>query len=360
MAIHIVTDARALARSTFGISPAAEVIGVVQSRGRHPLRHVNRWYATALRQVPAHHLDVLHALVPGAAEHPNVPDFLCPAPRGTAETTGEVAARIATTAPDVVDYHLDVAVRGRPIHPQVAALWPSTEAYDAWRRGPSPSLTDLLADGPEAVAERAAAALESFFEQVLAPEWSLVRTVLEADIAHRGEVVVRHGVEALLSGLGRGFTWTGTGVDLDRPYEGWVDWADDGMLLVPSTVHTGPVRFAAEEPDRPLVFYAARGVAALWGPQPAPEDHASLRDLLGETRARVIELLAEPRSTTQLSLLGEWSAATVSYHLAVLRRTGLVTGTRQGRSVLYRRTDLGAALLAPGTNLQPPPRRARP
>jgi DNA-binding transcriptional ArsR family regulator len=40
------------------------------------------------------------------------------------------------------------------------------------------------------------------------------------------------------------------------------------------------------------------------------------------------------------------AAATVSYHLGVLRRARLVTSRRSGRGVLYRRTALGDAFLA--------------
>lgn len=356
MPIRIRTDAATLARSRFGISPATELVGVVQSRGRHPMPHVRRWYAEARDRLPARHLSVLQALIPDVREHPHVPDFLSPAPHGTTESITEVAERIATTPAEVVDYHLDIGLRGRVTHPAVAAQWPDPTAYQRWRRVPSDDLRRLLDQGARAVAEQAAAAMEDLFRRVLVDQWSVARAVLESDIAHRGEVAVRQGVAALLAGLGEGFRWTGTEAVLDRPYEGVVDWADDGMLLVPSVVHTGPLRFAAEEPDPPVVIYAARGVASLWGDQPGgchPGRPGAARlagegpaaDLLGRTRAQVLALLDDPLSTSQLSLLGGWSQATVSHHLGVLRRAGLVTGTRQGRVVTYRRTALGTGLL---------------
>lgn len=345
MPIRISTDAATLARSRFGISPAMEVVGVVQSRGRHPMPHVRRWYSWAQDRLPSHQWQVLQALIPDAREHSQVPDFLSPPPRGSTETMAEVAERIATTPAEIVDYHLDIGVRGRTVHPAVAAQWPHPTAYHRWRREPDEPLLHLLSQGARAVAEQAAAAMQDLFDRVLADQWSAVRAVLEADIAHRGEVAVHHGVAALLGGLGEGFRWTGTEAVLERPYDGVVDWADEGMLLVPSVVHTGPLRFAAEKPDPPLVIYAARGVARLWGEPLSATGGGRAEELLGRTRARVLALLDNPLSTSQLSRLGGWSQATVSHHLGVLRRAGLVTGTRQGRMVRYRRTQLGTGLL---------------
>lgn len=347
VAIRIRMDARALARSTFGTSPAVEVVGVVRSRGRHPMPHVRDWYAAALARVPERHLEVLHALVPAAGEHPHVPDFLCPPPAGVAEPVGAVVERIAATPPEVVDYQLDISVDGRPVRPEVAAQWGSEAAYRGWRRTPPPALLQLVGDGPRVIAQRAAEAVAAVFERVLAGPWPEVMAVLEADIAHRGTVVVQEGAEALLTGLGEGFTWTGEEVVLDRPYDGTVDWAGDGMLLVPSTVHTGPVRFAAEQPEPPMVIYAARGVARLWE-EADPAPGRALEQLVGATRARVLSLLEEPRTTTELSRRGGWSEATTSYHLGVLLRARLVSRSRRGRSVLYRRTPLGDALAGGG------------
>jgi DNA-binding transcriptional ArsR family regulator len=56
--------------------------------------------------------------------------------------------------------------------------------------------------------------------------------------------------------------------------------------------------------------------------------------------------LAAPRSTTELSERLALSPATASHHLATLRDAGLVTSSRDGRSVLYARTSLGDALVS--------------
>ncbi|MDJ0383488.1 helix-turn-helix domain-containing protein [Streptomyces sp. G-G2] len=67
--------------------------------------------------------------------------------------------------------------------------------------------------------------------------------------------------------------------------------------------------------------------------------------MLGRTRARVIGLLAQPASTTELAQRLGAGPGTVSQHLGVLHRAGLVTRARHGHLVLYLRSPLGDQLL---------------
>jgi DNA-binding transcriptional ArsR family regulator len=93
------------------------------------------------------------------------------------------------------------------------------------------------------------------------------------------------------------------------------------------------------------LIYPARGTAALFEPDHVPSPSA-LADLVGRSRARLLSMLAEPASTTQLAATLRLAPGAVGDHLAVLRRAGLVNRARAGRSVLYRRTPLGDALTA--------------
>ncbi|MCX4582918.1 winged helix-turn-helix domain-containing protein [Streptomyces sp. NBC_01481] len=68
---------------------------------------------------------------------------------------------------------------------------------------------------------------------------------------------------------------------------------------------------------------------------------AELARLVGPTRADLLTALARPASTSELAARHFLSPATVSYHLGVLRRSGLVSPIRDGRYVLYRRTEQG-------------------
>ncbi|MFD0573580.1 ArsR/SmtB family transcription factor [Kitasatospora gansuensis] len=76
-------------------------------------------------------------------------------------------------------------------------------------------------------------------------------------------------------------------------------------------------------------------------PPPAPE---ALELLLGAPKARLLALLDEPTSTTELAARLGVTPGAVSQHLTVLHATRLVTRTRSGRLVLYARSPLGDQL----------------
>lgn len=80
--------------------------------------------------------------------------------------------------------------------------------------------------------------------------------------------------------------------------------------------------------------------------QSAEVHGAQLRELLGATRLSLLRHLGTPHTTAALAQVDHHAAATISHHLGVLRRAGLVTGRRSGRSVLDRRTALGEVLFA--------------
>jgi len=69
--------------------------------------------------------------------------------------------------------------------------------------------------------------------------------------------------------------------------------------------------------------------------------------LLGRSRALLLDTLAQPASTSQLARAFGMATGAVGDHLAVLHRARLVERVRSGRSVLYRRSALGDALVGP-------------
>jgi DNA-binding transcriptional ArsR family regulator len=339
--VRVPMSARALGMSRFATSPTWEVVGVLRQRDRHPAPHARAWYRRARQTLSPGHLELLEALVPD--DHPYTPDFLTPIPR-PGETMDQIAARIALMPAEEAEYLLDVGFRGRRIWPHVAAWHRDVDVYERWRRPMPPLLGELAKLGGSAVASAAAEAMMAFLE-VLAPDWPRVQSVLEADITHRADSMASGGAAALLGQLSDSMHWNGTEILLDRPYSGVIDWAHDGVLLVPVSTHIGPVVFTAETPHTPVLTYAARGISALWE-LPSRREPSALADLIGITRAAMLTSLDVPRSTMQLSRETGWSMATVSYHLGILLRADLVQRARRGRAVLYRPTGFGTSLVA--------------
>lgn len=345
MSIRILMDVQTLALSRFAVSPTVEVLGTVMGHRRHPRPHAHRWYLRAVEGLPSETIALLHALIP--TDHPYSPDFLNPPPEEDHEGIEAMTERIAATAPDQVDYHLDVALRDRPVRDEVVAQFPSEQAYLAWRRPTPPALRALIDQGPEQVAVQSAAAIRAFFEVAIAPDWAATVAVLDADITFRGRQMATRGASGLLEDLGHSLSWCDEGLVLQRPYDGVVDWATAGVRFIPTSAQIQPdVQFSAEYPDDPLIFYTARGIAGLRPNDSRPPP--ALINLLGETRATLFVLLSEPTTTQDLSRASGWANATVSYHLQALEASGLVSRTRAGRQVHYQRGTLGQELLVQG------------
>lgn len=343
VALRIQLTVDSLGRSRFAVSPVHEVLGTLRLRERHPAPHARTWFLRAKDRMPARLRGVLEALVP--VDHPYCPDFLSPAPT-PGESVEDLVERIAGTPAEVVEHHLDVGLRGRMARDEVVAMFPSADDYERWRRPVPAALEDLLTHGPRAVAAVAAEAIGAFFDVAVREDWRDVRSVLDADIRRRSDLSAARGAVAMLESLGPGLSWHESGISLARDYEGIVDWAHDGLLLVPTSAHVGPVQIAAERPLTPMVFYRADAIARLWGRR-ASDPARAVADLIGDTRAALLVALTDPRSTSELSRELHWTEPTVSYHLRILLAGRLVDRDRRGRRVLYQRTALGSSLLCP-------------
>ena len=79
--------------------------------------------------------------------------------------------------------------------------------------------------------------------------------------------------------------------------------------------------------------------------RPGRETPAALPDLIGRSRALILESLDVPRSTTTIARSLGLSLSTVSEHLSVLAGAGLLESRRDGQRVLYWRTMVGDLLV---------------
>ena len=173
-------------------------------------------------------------------------------------------------------------------------------------------------------------------------------------MVYRAGQLTSRGWAAALGDLHPELSWEQGQIVLSR-MQGYPDTAlgGRGLLFVPSVFIWPRLALGLDPPWPPALIYPARGVAALWerpgsasARDAASAPGTALDRLLGPSRAAVLIALEEPASTTQLvAMLGQ-SLGGIGDHLAVLREAGLISRARSGRSVLYRRTPVGDAVVA--------------
>ena len=307
--IELVLTATGAQRVRFAISPLEEVLGAVRTllgvRG-HP---ANLPWASG---VPAPDVPELAAVL--SARH-YITEFLSPPPDGP-ETTAAAQLR---------------AVRATPPR-QVALELAMVDADLSLLPADPATARDLLADQ-----------LETVWDTLLAPEWPRLRELLAADIAFRTRQLGSGGIASMLAGLHPRVRLSDTSVLVDIRARERLEIDSRGLLLIPAVFAWPDVGVVTVPPWQISLLYPARGVAALWTSAAAPPE--PLVEVLGRTRALLLATLGSPAATTELARRHSLAPATVSAHLTALRGAGLLTSERRGHRVLYRRTELGDALL---------------
>jgi DNA-binding transcriptional ArsR family regulator len=323
-----------LAATRFAVSPLAETVLALQLLRTGAADPVNlpwlRWarHDLSRRRIP---LPLLWPLLRDGLR--SRPEFLTPAPAARALSLDEEIERMRATPPSHVRASLEriFGCRG-------SGQWPDSACELAAR----PGRTLMLIAGE----------LTAAHDRLIAPHWDRMRPVLDADIAYRGGVLARGGAAALFTGLHPGVRWAAGKVTVSRnrhgPRESHVRPGPvGGLVLVPSVLIRPDPTVKWYSSSQTTLRYPARGTAAVWERVLPPNaDGQALRDLLGVPRARLLEALRCPASTSALARSLNVSPSAVSQHLAVLGGCGLVNRNRSGREVLYQTSDLGLALLS--------------
>jgi len=322
-----------LAASRFAISPMGELESLLRKldgpRSRTPSGAAIRSSRWAHRYAPVRHtLDarVLAALRPVGWG----PDLITPPPSGMARGPADDLAVIRATPSAIARAQIDRALQiTGPVDDDVRAVL-GQRNVTAW-----------LGD-----------ALERIWLLLLAPDWPLLLAIAERDVLHRADRLARGGWAGALDDLHPSLRWAGGAVEiLGRPDE-TTALDGRGLMFVPSVFMHPNLATYTEPPWQPAVVYPARGSAALWETQTTTL--RALARLLGPSRADVLAQLESPASTTQLVRVTGHTLGAVGDHLRVLREAGLVTRARQGRSVIYRRTPIGDALVAGSSSIADP------
>ncbi|MFD8013885.1 ArsR/SmtB family transcription factor [Streptomyces sp. NPDC058955] len=312
-----------LLRSRFALSPALDLCLLLRSLAGQSRPLPRAW---AARLLPAFErlrreteLDAVLALQAPQGG----PNFVAPPPRGLNQTWADDLAVIRATPPEAARVE-----------------------YAATAAGPSardPRVRAVLGS-PDAVA-RIAEAMDRAWHELLAADWPQLRAICERDVVHRVGVIGEHGWATAIESLHPGVAWRAGGIEIDFFRGGTVRLAGDGLLLIPSAI-VGHIAAHLEDPWPRTLVYRARGTAALWGEQETLPQPDALTALVGRARARLLVALDAPASTSHLARSLAMAPGAVGDHLAILRNAGLLVRARSGRSVLYRRTPLGEALVA--------------
>ena len=310
-----------MTRTRFAVSAMWELAHSLQAM-RDPSRAAIHlpWLRSLSGRIGDLDLKPIVALVPPRGY---TPDFLTPPPEGPLGEIEDELARVAATPAATVREELAIFARANQA-PRVAEPW--------------------LAE-PERHLERTVQTLRAFWERALAPHWPRIRALLDADVAHRARRLTEGGPAALFEDLHPEFVrWRGDRLEIEIRFSSERDLGGLGLLLMPSVfLWPGPA-VISRAPWQPSLIYPARGLASLWEEGRAAPD--GLARVIGAARAQLLVLLDAPRSTTELARLAGITPGGVSQHLAALRDAGLLTSRREGRSVLYMRTQVADALVA--------------
>lgn len=319
-----------LERLRFAYSPLAEVAESLYALHSGMIPDVHRgWFDKTRPHLRHVDMEVLHAIVP--APRPHVASFLL---AGARQPTTSIDAQLAMVAGFPMDR----------LRADLEVVW----------RGELPAVTKQVlrhGGGP-----RIAEALWQYWTVAVAPYWSHIRAVLDADVAYRAGRLARGGIEALLSDLHPGLELAEHAIHVrSKSARREHQLGGSGLVLVPCVFAWPYVMADLGAGNAPSITYGPRGIGELWPTAELPTpDGDPLGALLGRSRAAILLGVGLPKSTSDLARELGQSMPAVSAHLGVLRRAGLVTSWRAGRRVLYQRTPLATSVVAASGGVSEP------
>jgi len=307
------------ARVRFAISPVWETMAAVRVL-LEPQRHAYHlpWLDSVQADLDRLELWPLLVLSP---RHGWTPDFLSPAPGGPDTGIADQLAQVRATPTEQVAREVEQSLTQRSGEPAPESAW-------------------RLLDDPPVTRAMLADLLEQCWQLLIAPHWPRLRDLLQADILYRTQMLGDHGLERVLSDLHPQARWTSRSLTIEAPSSAQHRLAGAGLILMPSAFVWPGLVAVTDPPAQPTLIYPARGIAELWQPVPTRQSEG-LGRLLGQTRAALLESLAEPTSTHTLARRHQLAPSTVSEHLTALHQARLITRRRHRHAVLYQQTPLG-------------------
>ncbi|NUT46977.1 MAG: helix-turn-helix transcriptional regulator [Saccharothrix sp.] len=316
-------DAGTLAGMRLAPSPASESVAwlkLAATSGRHPVFGDPGPRARASLAHPD--VALLADLLPRHGDT-YTPDLLTPQPGADAprrDPLDDQVARIEATSQSDLEEQVFTYTRTH------------------WNR-PLRATTRRIAESGR-MPRRLANGLARFWRDALADGWPDLRSIIDQDIARRATTIATHGIGRALGGLHPDIDWAGHGVTLARSWDGEIDVTGRDLVLTPGVLNWPDVVIQVDTPGQFVLYYPAQRIDG-------GRDRRSggVAQVLGTARAALLAHLGTARSTAELATLIGYAPATISYHLGALHRAHLVTKVRDGRYVLYQRTEHATGLL---------------
>jgi DNA-binding transcriptional ArsR family regulator len=271
---------------------------------------------TALRDID------LGPLALANSDHHTIPDFAAPIPKEPLRSLADEIEAVRATEPATV--RADIA--------------------ECWAHDP-PAPWDAFVARPREMVDRLADSLAIYWDAAIAEDWPQLRAVLEGEMLGRARALALSGPGAVLEELHPSVRWRQPVIELYKEKEYDMRLEGRPLVLIPLVFARGVLMGESEDENAVALGYQARGTAALWAPEAASFD-GRLELLLGHGRAAVLRALDRPATTTELARRLTYAPSTVSAHLDVLARAGLVERHRVRRSVYYGLNDTGRSLVA--------------
>ena len=214
----------------------------------------------------------------------------------------------------------------------------------AWAR----ALCNFDRDAWRALSE----ALTTAHAALVQPSWERRCVGLRGDVAWRGQIIAEQGIKAALCTLVPGSEWRSSTLHVPAARGRDLELGGRGLVLYPCVGWTGHVLFGNSSDGARCLFYPAIT------PLPLVDVNGGgdpIGELLGRTRAAVLQAASDPHTTGDLARELGISAASASAHTKTLRAAGLMTSQRAGKAVFHSASPLGHRLLA--RHLPPEPVR---
>ena len=186
-------------------------------------------------------------------------------------------------------------------------------------------------------------ALTTAHAALVRPNWERRCVGLRGDVAWRGQILAEEGIKAALCTLVPGTEWRASTLHIPAARDSNLELGGRGLVLYPCVGWTGHVLFGDNPDSARCLFYPAITPLPLVD---VSDGRDPIAELLGLTRAAVLQASVEPRSTGELARELGISAASVSAHTKTLRAAGLLTSERNGKAVFHSASQLGHRLLA--------------